>query len=212
MLVLLQKSCDRLGLRHVVLTDEVTARHFMPEGMESFRLDLPGPLMLAVTEAQAMWLQAGDWHDADSLMVGADCLMLDHPDRHFPAREAAGLSVTMRLGPARYPINTGAILVRQEARAKCARMFWQIAESCGEKWCDDQRAIEAALAPLPAVHGIHKRQGVRVAFIPMKVHNVAPKSASDPATGACVLHFRGKARKQLIFEWAAQNFARLGIV
>lgn len=209
MLRLLQKSCDALDLRHVVLTDVETAATQLRE-FETFESHLPASLMKSCTEIQARWIEAGDWRDADTIMVGADCLILKHPDRVFPpasghlARAGADLCVTYRTADSRYPINTGAIMLRAGARARLAAIFRGIADATGEKWCDDQRAIEEALSPMPARHGIETRQAVRVAFAPMTSRNQAPRSPDDPARGACVLHFRGKGRKYMP-EWVAKH-------
>jgi len=202
MLRLLQKSCDALDLRHVVLTDQATANELRPEGFETFAAILPVSLMQACTEIQALWLEQGDWQGADTITVGADCLILRNPDKHFPASSDADLCVTLRPGHDRYPINTGAILYRSIARGRLATIFRGIAESTGTRWCDDQRAIEQALSPMPDRHIFAERQGVQVAFLPMFVHNQSPTSVRDPARAACVLHFRGKNRKYMT-EWAA---------
>jgi len=204
MLRLLQKSCDALDLRHVVLTDQATAPVLRQEGLATFEAALPISLMQSCTEIQAQWMERGDWHGADTITVGADCLILQHPDDVFPNTVAVDLCVTLRPGHDRYPINTGAIMIRDHARRLAAETFRTIANTTGTKWCDDQRAIEEALAPMPARHGVFERRGLKVAFLPMHVHNQSPVSVKDPARGACVLHFRGKNRKYMP-EWCARH-------
>lgn len=205
MLRLLQKSCDALGLRHVVLTDVETAATQL-QGFECFDAHLPPSLMQSCTEIQAQWIERGDWQDGDTLTVGADCLVLRDPNKVFPSVGIADLCVTLRpqqIAP-KYPINTGAIMLRALARADLAAMFRNIADTTGTRWCDDQRAIERALSPLPPRHCVTGRQGLRVAFLPLPIHNHTPAGPHDPARRACVLHFRGKSRK-FMPEWAAKN-------
>jgi len=199
MLQVLQRSCDRLGLRHVVLTDNKTqASSLWPTGVQSWATTLPEPLMQACTEGQARYLESQP--KSDTLFVGADCIFIGDPLRFYP--RAPDLCVTYRSPDARYPINTGAQLVR--SLDKTAPLFRRIADRCGTTWCDDQRAIRAELEPMPPVVGIYNRAGISVAFLPMARLNVVPKSIDDPCRGACMLHFRGKGRKQFFFDWAAR--------
>jgi hypothetical protein len=203
MLRLLQKSCDALGLRHVVLSDVETAAIQLPE-FETFTAHLPASLMRSCTEVQAQWIERGDWRGADTIMIGADCLVLSHPDGLFPREGLADMCVTLRPGHARYPINTGAIMVRAAGRERAAKLFRQVADATGTKWCDDQIALQDALAPMPTRYGRFVRAGLGVSFVPMQFHNHSPRGVDDPCRGACVLHFRGKGRKYMP-EWAARN-------
>lgn len=202
MLRVLQRSCDRLGLRHVVLTDHRTmwdAR--WPKGIEACAFELPMPLMRAATEAQARYLEWGP--TTDTLFVGADCIFLRDPEKYYPADP--GLCVTYRAASDKYAINTGAQMVRQHSIAQVAALFRRVADRCGTVWCDDQLSLIAELAPMPPLPGIYERAGLSVGFMPMKRRNVVPKSIDDECRQACMLHFRGKARKQFFFDWAARH-------
>ncbi len=202
MLETLQRSCDRLDLRHVVLTDAVTANSSLwPATVEPWSSDLPQPLMQACTEAQARYLEAKP--DTDTLFVGADCIFLQDPLLFYP--RGPDLCVTYRNPVARYPINTGAQMVRQRSLDMVAPLFRRIADRCGTVWCDDQRALVAELAPMPPVAGVYKRADMMVAFLPMKRFNVVPLSVDDNCKNACMLHFRGKGRKQFFFDWATKH-------
>lgn len=212
MLRILQRSCDRFGLRHVVLTDIETRRSpLWPEGIEAFACrDLPAPLMQACTEVQARWLETLEHQDrlgggtkSDTLFVGADCIFVGDPVRFYPP--GPDLCVTYRNPGHRYPINTGAVMVRQRAIVPAAQLYRRIADRCGTVWCDDQRAVRAELEPMPPVNGVYKRAGMTVAFLPMKRFNVVPSSVIDPCRSACMLHFRGKGRKQFFFDWAERH-------
>lgn len=202
MLEVLQRSCDRLGLRHLVLTDPETANSSLwPVTVMPWSIDLPKPLMQACTEALARYLESGP--EGDTLFCGADCIFLADPIRFYP--RGPGLCVTYRDPKSRYPINTGAQMVRQHALEPAAALYRRVADRCGTVWCDDQRAFISELAPMPPVVGTYKRAGMDVAFMPMKRFNVVPKSVDDPCKGTCMLHFRGKRRKQFFFDWAAAN-------
>lgn len=202
MLRILQGSCDRLGLKHVVLTDHATmADARWPQGIEGWAIELPQPLMRACTEIQARYLESGPDHDV--LFCGADCIFLGDPLKFYP-REP-GLCVTYRDPRSRFPINTGAQMVRRHSLDAVAGIFRRVADRCGTVWCDDQRAIVAELTPMPPVVGIYKRAGVSVAFLPMARFNVVPQSVDDACKGACMLHFRGKRRKGFFFDWATRH-------
>lgn len=205
MLEILQRSCDRLGLRHLVLTDPETANSpLWPDTVQPWSTPLPGPLMQACTEAQARYLESKP--EGDTLFVGADCIFLADPLLFYP--KGTDLCVTYRDPKSRYPINTGAQMVRRQGLAPATALFRRIADRCGTKWCDDQLSLIAELAPMPPATGKFHRAGMLVSFLPMKWFNVVPRSVDDPCKGTCMLHFRGKARKGFFFDWAcAHNFA-----
>lgn len=200
MLEILQRSCDRLELRHICLTDQntiVAHSELWPKSVEAGMCTRRGPLMQACTDAQARYLENAP-EGEDVLFVGADCIMKRRPV--YP--DSVDLGVTYRRHDSKYPINTGAVFVRARARAAAAALFRRIADRCGPIWCDDQRAIRAELEPMPPVHGEFMRAGLRVGFMPMKPYNVLPRDEGDSAGKAYTVHFRGRKRKQLFFDWA----------
>ncbi len=202
MLEVLQRSCDRLDLRHFVLTDRLTANSSLwPATLEPLVFDLPKPLMQAATEAQASYLETRP--DTDTLFCGADCIFLGDPTRFYP--RTGDLCVTYRTAKDRYPINTGAQFIRQTSLDVVAPIFRRVADRCGTIWCDDQRALVAELEPMPPTIGTYKRAGAIVRFLPMKRFNTLPRSVDDPCTNSCMLHFRGKGRKKFFFDWAARH-------
>lgn len=77
LLDILDRSCRRLGLRHVVMTDDAD----LPTEAEKFVIDLPESLMRAATTAHWAWIANGDWRDHDTCFVGVDCIVLKNPDR-----------------------------------------------------------------------------------------------------------------------------------
>lgn len=208
LLRILEWSCRKFGMRHVVLTDHATlASERWPAGIEGWASDLPSPLMQAATEAQARYLEAGP--ASDTLFVGADCIFVGDPVKKFPPLPS--LCVTYRKPTSNYPINTGAQLIRKHSLGKVAALYRRIADRTGTKWCDDQRAIIAELSPMPPVCGVWKRADMDVAFLPMRVFNHLPRDENDPCVGAVMLHFRGKQhatgqhRKDLMVAWAAKH-------
>lgn len=211
MLRILQASCERFGMRHVVLTDVETRRSPQwPEEIEAFAChDVPAPLMRACTELQARWLETQLHYERigggakDTLFVGADCIFVGDPLKFYPPMP--GLCVTYRDRKSKDPINTGAQMIRRHSIKGAAALYRRIADRCGTVWCDDQRAIQAELEPMPLWRGIFDRAGIKVAFLPMARFNVQPTSVADPCLGTCMLHFRGKARKQFFFDWAAKH-------
>lgn len=205
LLRILQRSCDRLDLRHVVLTDrETKTSERWPEGIEGWATDLPGPLMQACTEAQARYLESEP--EDDTLFVGADCILLRNPAKYCP--ESPALCLTYRHPYANYPINNGFMYVRRHSLPAVAELYRRVADRTGTKWCDDQRSIRAELEPMPKLCGIHERAGMLIAFLPMKPFNSLPKTLDDIARRSVMLHFRGKQhatgqhRKDFMVDWA----------
>src|SRR6185369_4142699 len=153
---------------------------------------------------QAQWLEFDHRGPLHTLFVGADSIVLQDP---LPKLPSADLCLTLRPGHDRYPINNGFQFIPHKSRAKVAPIYREIASLCGPKWCDDQRAIQTVLAPMPLFYGKTERKGIDVHFLPMRPFNVVPKSAADPSSGSVLLHFRGKGRKTLFFDWAAKHMA-----
>lgn len=208
LLRILQVSCDRLGIRHVVLTDHATlASERWPAGIVGWASDLPQPLMQATTAAQANYLESGP--EADVLFCGADCVLLANPLKALPVEPA--LCLSYRHPTARYPVNNGFMLARRHSIEKVAALYRRIADRCGARWCDDQRAIRAELEPMPPACGVYERAGLSIAFVPMKRFNHLPRDVGDQARGCTMLHFRGKQhatgqhRKDFMVAWAARH-------
>lgn len=199
LLAILDRSCKRLGLRHVVMTDNPA----LPTEAEKFVVDLPESLMKAATTAHWKWLLYGDWREDDTCFVGVDCIVLKDPTPYLAERHDMG--VTYRGPRSKYPINTGLMHITAGARSRAEALYRTVMETTGDKWCADQRALQEALAPLPATTGIVERAGMMVEFMPMRLFNEQPGSIYQPMTDRVMLHFRGKAdRKQYMVDWAAK--------
>lgn len=202
LLKVLDRSCERIGINHNVLTDFATMDRVLDEVdavASPFRL--PRNLMRALTEAQALCLENPLPDQGDTLFVGADCLVLRDFRPHLPP---ADLSIILRPGHKRHRINNGFMFVPAASRAKVAPLFRQIADNTGPSMCDDMVAVERALAPMPQDYGIHERAGLTINFLPMHIWNGGPKKVEDEAAGSFVLHFRGRHRKSIMLDWAAR--------
>jgi hypothetical protein len=55
------------------------------------------------------------------------------------------------------------------SRAKVTPLYRRIADSTGERMCDDMVAVERALAPMPLDYGPQQRGGLTVNFLPMSI-------------------------------------------
>jgi hypothetical protein len=197
----LDASCRALGFDHVVLSDHRTAPALAAGNMVVSAEDLPRRLSLALTEAQARYLERAIGYAGDSLFVGADCLIArDFRDHLAPA----DLSIILRPGHKRHRINNGFMYVPAASVVRVAPLFRKIADDTGPTFnrCHDMEAVERALSPMPMEYGMQERAGLTVNFLPMDIWNGGPKTAGDPASDAFVLHFRGKARKKIMLDWA----------
>lgn len=193
LLALLDKSCARLGLRHVVLSDAPVP------GFETFVTPLPRALMPATLFAHRDWIARGDWSGGTAL-VGADCLIGRDLRECFDG--SFDLLFTSR-EHRRWPINTGLVCVTEAARTKAAQAWARAAADCTEEWGDDQVQIARMVGPVPAEHGVYERRGMRVRFAPLATHNFTPKRP-EIASDAFVVHFKGP-RKGMMAGWAAQH-------
>ena len=195
---LLQASCDRLGLRHVVIGDAD-----LP-GFDVFHANLPRDLMPAFVLGQAAGLEA---LDGDILLVGADCVIARDPRavlRDCDVAVTLGDFYDCRL-------NTGAIWVGGRVRRRVAAMWRQAHAEMGVLWGDDQLAIASQFEPLPDLRLLpvtEERQELRVKFLPVDPWNLAPEDEHRDCAHAAILHFRGR-RKDWSAAWC-QRFLGFG--
>lgn len=202
MLRVLDKSCERAGYKHVVLTDWETAPHVDAMGLRSYGGSLARNLMKAVTEVQALWLESPYSEGVDTLFVGADCIIRQDIREALPPSD---FSVAFMKGHKKWRLNTGFMYCRAGARDRLAPIFRQVAQDCSTVMCDDMAALERAFSPLPKDYGEFERRGLSVSLLPMRQWNATLDSADDPASDCYVLHFLGEQRKPLFFQWAKAN-------
>lgn len=203
---LLTRSCQRLGLYHICITDAATAPS-LP--CATHTCDLPENLMLAFYRG---------WHSllcsvshGDFILVGADCLLNRDPTPLF-AEGGFDLAVTARQSR---PLNLGALYVSDAGRLHVADLLVRGAAALGPNpvWGQDQEVMHDLLAPVPSIaadappgHYIEGlRFGCRVRFLPMMSHNFPPARAEQPSD-AVVVHFKGP-RKNFMADWAARHLA-----
>lgn len=176
---LLDASCRKFGLRHVVISDRAR-----PEPLTTFRCDLPENLMLALLDGQRQFLAATR---EPVLLVGADCLLTRDPRPYFLD------DIAVTIGPfSDCPMNTGAIFCADGPT--CAPIWAAALARQPKEWGDDQRALYAAV----------KESGLAVAELACRDHNWAPEAVGDDAGLPTVVHFRGR-RKAWMADWAARH-------
>ncbi len=179
LLLLLEASCRRFELPHVVITDQKR-----PAPLLSCVCKLPENLMLAILEGQRQLLEM---MEGPVLLVGADCLLARDPRPYL----AGDIAVT--IGPfSDCAMNTGAIWCR--AGHVCAPLWQAALELRPREWGDDQRALYSSI----------RESGLRVVEHRCEQHNWAPDNVTDPAGLPTVVHFRGR-RKSWMAAWASRH-------
>lgn len=187
-LAVLQESCNRLGLRHMVISDQQQGP------FETFITDLPQNLMQAFITGQR---NARRDLDGPLLFTGADCILTRDPRPDFIECEMA--FTVWPFGDC--CLNTGLVY----AAGKGATVLWDKALETQtiDAWGDDQLAIKAVLEPVPRQVGApvdEYRLGMRVRWLSCKTHNWAPDNQDDDAKMPVIAHFRG-TRKPWMRPW-----------
>ncbi|MGE0715646.1 MAG: hypothetical protein AB7P02_09395 [Alphaproteobacteria bacterium] len=182
LLLLLDASCRRLGLRHVVISDERR-----PAPLETARFNLPENLMRACLDGQRQFLAATS---GPVLLVGADCLLTADPTPFMNG------DVTITIGPfADCEMNTWMVWCADGPR--CAPVWQRALDLRPQEWGDDQTCLYAAI----------QSSDLAVWRVACQAHNWAPEGPLDRAGWPTVVHFRGM-RKPWMAGWAK---AHLGI-
>ncbi len=179
LLMLLDASCRRLGLRHVVISDAPR-----PAPLDTAVFDLPDNLMALLLDAQRQFLAVTP---GPVLLVGADCLVTRDPRPFLHA------ALTVTIGPfSDCPMNTGAIWCSDGPT--CAPIWAEALKRWPRRWGQDQTALWDAIqaSQLP-------RDEMRA-----EIHNWAPEHVDDPAGRPTVVHFRGR-RKAFMADWARRH-------
>lgn len=178
LLQLLDASCARFGLRHVVIGDEPVP------GLDTAVYALPRELMTAILDGQRQFLA-----DAREpvLLVGADCLLARDP------RPVLAGDMTVTIGPfADCEMNTGAIWCADGRR--CAPVWQAALDRNPLLWGEDQTSLYASI----------EASDLDVTKVRCETHNWAPDTLSDDAGKPTVVHFRGK-RKTWMAQWAERH-------
>ncbi len=202
---ILEASCARLGLRHVLLTEQGNA-DLVPSCVARDRVyEIGGTqdlkLMQAIIAGQLAYLKAEGTGDG-TIMVGVDCLFLKDP---APVFDGGDWDVAVTVGPySPGALNNGAVFLAPN-RGDAAATFYTLAlANCPEEWPGDQTAILRVCSPLRRPGAVEDRHGVKVRYLSMDDWNLPPASLDDPGIPrATMLHFKG-ARKEFMAATAEQ--------
>lgn len=202
MAAILDASCKRWGYEHVVLTDWATAPSIDALGLRTYGAPLPRDMMQATTAAYAYWMESPYSRGVDTLYVGLDCIIRRPVEDMLPDGD---VTIAYMKGHKSWRLNNGFIHVRAEARERAAKLLRLVADDTHPVVCDDMAALERALVPLPVDYGTFDRHDMKIGLVPMHTHNRQVNLVDEPAEDACVLHFLGEQRKQLMLDWAVHN-------
>lgn len=196
---IVQASVRRAGLRHMLLTDALTAPLARAAGIDDiFASDLPDPLMQATTWSQSNWLESPLSAGVDTVFIGADCIVV----RDFrPELPDCDFAIAYMRGHKRWLCNNGFVYCPGSSRALVSRHYRRVALDTSPEMFDDMLAHERALggrARMPRDFGTFQRAGMDVAFLPLPKWNrfmTPTKMNTNPRIGmeaANVLHFMGQ--------------------
>ncbi len=199
-LLTLQKiSCERWGVQHIVLSDQV-----LPE-FRTFLTVLPESLMQSSLYAQRDYL-LHRFHKTTS-----DNLILCDADGVLGQDPAPLFDKTFDVGVTVHPfydsiLNNGAAFISAGCEGKAAK-FWTEASSkvFDDYWGDDQSALRDAFQATLDL-GVREINGTQVKFFPCDGYNQAPDNV-DHDIKPVFVHFRGP-RKDWAAEWC-QKFLNL---
>lgn len=183
LLLLLDKSCKKLGLEHVVISDEIR-----PEPLKTIKFDLPENLMQAIISGQGKFL---DRTPGEILLVGADCLLT----KRFYVKGMSNIDLVITTDDefSDCRMNTGMIWCQDGPT--CAPIWHEALRARPDKWGDDQTCLYSAI----------KNSNLIIAEVECNKYNKAPESISDNANLATVIHFRGGNRKKFMHKWAERH-------
>jgi len=204
-IALIDASCTRLGLRHILLTEKGNedkiphvdpARVFAIDGTQSLKL------MQATVAGQMAYLRHVGTGEGGVIMTGVDCMWMKDPS---PVFDGGDWDVSVTIGPySPGGLNNGLVALAPN-RGDAAARFYELAwHNCPEDWPGDQQAIRAIVYPFAPIGKIADRHGVKVRYLDMDTHNLPPACPDDPAIpGAYMLHHKG-ARKEFMGAVAEQ--------
>jgi len=177
--LLLDKSCKKLGLEHVVISDS-----FRPKPLKTCLTKLPENLMQAIFYGQIKFMK--ETNDT-ILFTGADCLLTKKLGLNHDS--LPDLAITTSKTFSDCEMNTGAVWVKD--KEKCIKIWEEVLEKEPKDWGDDQIFLYEGI----------KRSNLNTLYLPCEEHNWAPSSINDDAGFPTVVHFRGK-RKSFMKDWA----------
>ena len=202
---ILEASCTRLGLRHILLTEkgnEDAIPHVPPSRVVALDGTQDLKLMRAIVAGQLAYLQAMGTGEGGTIFVGVDCLFLKDPS---PVFDGGDWDVAVTVGPySPGALNNGAVFLAPGKNAEATRFYDLAFANCPDEWPGDQTAILRVCSPLRRPGAVEDRHGVKVRYLSMDDWNLPPASLDDPGIpGATMLHFKG-ARKEFMAAAAEQ--------
>lgn len=175
LLRILQDSCDRVGVRHVCVSDT-----YRPH-CDAFVCDLPRELMPLLIDAQLQFMRQCD---EPILFTGADCVLTRDP--RGVLREGIDLAITTDKNRRR--LNTGAMFVADGPR--CAPVWQAALDMNPVEWGQDQTCLLAAI----------QASSLNVDYLSKREYNRPPLDPGEEGREAMIVHFKGD-RKAAMQPW-----------
>lgn len=204
-IAILEASCARLGLKHVLITESGNA-DLVPECVTRDRVyEIGGTqdlkLMQAIIAGQLAYIKGVGTGDG-TIFVGVDCMFLRDP---APVFDNGDWDVSVTVGPySPGGLNNGAVFLPKGKQDQAAAFYALALANCPEEWPGDQTAILRVCSPLRRPGAVEDRHGVKVRYLSMDDWNLPPASLDDPGIPrATMLHFKG-ARKEFMAAAAEQ--------
>lgn len=178
LLILVDKSCKKVGLNHIVISDSPRPN------LETFITDLPANLMQAILYGQMKILEKAK---ESVLLIGADCVLT-----RYISNFDSDIAIT--LGPfSDCEMNTGMIWCGNTKL--CAKVWKSALDLNPSEWGEDQTCLyESVLDFEPSL---------KITRLKCEEYNWAPNHVNDNAGMPAVVHFRGN-RKRYMKQWCEQ--------
>lgn len=215
-LLRLQKaSVERLGCRHVVITDVDGDLEFGSEFKTHVVLDAPRSLMHFILRGLEDYLDRAPAEHDGILLCGADGLLCRDPAPLFADMAAARVDCAFTTHPfGDCILNMGAQFIAAHM-APLVRIGYEKAvlnlmkmPAGGHRWGDDQLAFAEVWQPV-LEYGDYVRRvadwDIKVRFLPVPGYNDAPENAADLRGLPMIAHFRNQRRKSWMAAWARQH-------
>lgn len=186
LLELQKKSAERVGHRHVVVTDTE-----LP-GYDTLPVKLPQNLMQAILAGQLEYVSR--WSgEFPIVLADADCLVIRDLEAVFDG--TFDVLLTSRNNPAA-PIQNGAMYFAAGSQDAARQLLHRALQLCKEHWGGDQEAIAQAAAPVPLVlHVIEPRFGKRFYFASPDPYNFSPRGHPPKMNpNRFIVHFKGDTK------------------
>lgn len=213
-------SVERLGCRHVVITDVEGDLEFGSEFETHVVLDAPRSLMHFILHGLAVFLQNQPADHDRILLCGADGLLCNDPDKAFDGDHGDYVAAAFTTHPfGDCILNMGAQFINANSAGFVAPFYAEAYRRLlampggGHGWGDDQTAFASVWDPtlqhgdyLRSIpFGPHNKISCRVRFLPVPGYNDAPDRVEDSKGRPVIAHFRNRQRKSWLPQWAERH-------